>query len=151
MNSAKFKSTLSWKLNLTLEYCWLPVQGRRGNFAGFRICIICQTMVISLQQHYHCVILPLSSNLRHYLLELNIGYRNEFKKKGKSRLFRPFQIMQIGTPVKFLPRPGTGGEQYSNRDSTFQLSVDLNFALSIRRRGHCNGCWYQICNFKWTY
>ena len=48
MNSAKFNSSFSWKLEFWLEYCWLPVPGRRGNFTGLLICIIFQTTVISL-------------------------------------------------------------------------------------------------------
>ena len=37
-----------------------------GNFTGFLICIIRQTMTISLWQHNNYVILLVSSNLRHY-------------------------------------------------------------------------------------
>ena len=59
-------------------------------------------MVISLQQHHHSVILLVSSNLRHYVFELKTGQRNKFKKKGKSRLSRPWQIMQIGYTCQIL-------------------------------------------------
>ena len=48
-------------------------------------------------------------------------------------MLRPWQIMQIATPVKFPRRPGTGSQQYSNQSSSFQLSVDLYFAPFIRR------------------
>ena len=32
-----FKSNLSSKLEFRLEYCWLPVPGRRENFTGLRV------------------------------------------------------------------------------------------------------------------
>ena len=76
MNSAKFKSTLSWKLNFLLEYCWLPVAGRRENFVGFQICIICQTMVIifvkwsiwvSVITHQRARLLPCSPKWKGWL------------------------------------------------------------------------------------
>ena len=44
MNDAKFKSSLSSKLEFRLEYCWLPVPGRRENFTSLLICIICHNL-----------------------------------------------------------------------------------------------------------
>ena len=41
MNNANFKSSLSSKIEFRLEYYWLPVPGRRENFTGLLICIIC--------------------------------------------------------------------------------------------------------------
>ena len=41
--------------------------------------------------------------------------------------------MQISKPVKFSRRPGTGSQQYSKRNSSFELRLDLKFALFIRR------------------
>ena len=42
-----------------------------------------------------------------------------------------WNIMQISNLVKFLRRPGTGSQQYSNQNSSCQLRLDLNFALFI--------------------
>ena len=39
-----FKSNLSSKLEFRLEYCCLPVPGRRENFTGLLICIICRNL-----------------------------------------------------------------------------------------------------------
>ena len=39
MNNANFKSNVSSKHGFRLEYCWLPVPGRRENFTGLLICI----------------------------------------------------------------------------------------------------------------
>ena len=39
-----FNSNLSSKLEFRLEYCWLPMPGRRENFTGLLICIICRNL-----------------------------------------------------------------------------------------------------------
>ena len=44
MNNANLKSSLSSELEFRLEYCWLPVPGRRENFTGLLICIICHNL-----------------------------------------------------------------------------------------------------------
>ena len=44
MNNGNFKSSLSSKLQFRLEYCWLPLPGRRENFTGLLICIICRNL-----------------------------------------------------------------------------------------------------------
>ena len=44
MNNANFKSSLSSKLEFRFEYCWLPVLGRRENFTGLLISIICHNL-----------------------------------------------------------------------------------------------------------
>ena len=57
-----------------------------------------------------------------------------------------WQIMQISKPVKFSRRPGTGSQQYSKQNSSFELRLDLKFALFIRRTDYWNDYWNQICN-----
>ena len=38
--------------------------------------------------------------------------------------------MQISKPVKFSRRPGTGSQQYSKRNSSFEPRLDLKFPFS---------------------
>ena len=55
--------------------------------------------------------------------------------KGKANHARqqPWQIMQIGTSVKFSRQSGTRSEQQSNKNSSFELGLDLNFASFIQQ------------------
>ena len=86
MNNAKFKSSLSSKLAFWFEYCWLPVPGRRENFTGLLICIICHNL--SHNGHITLATLPLCNLTSILKLETlcfripKIGQRNEFKKKA---------------------------------------------------------------------
>ena len=41
------------------------------------------------------------------------------------------QIMQISKPVKLSRRPGTGSQQYSKRNSSFELRFDLKFSINL--------------------
>ena len=55
-----FKSNLSSKLEFRLEYCWLPVPGRRENFTGLLICIICRNLLNNANGHFTLATLPLN-------------------------------------------------------------------------------------------
>ena len=70
-----FKSNLSSKLEFRLEYCCLPVPGRRENFTGLLICIICRNLSNNITFEFgqeRLQISPISEkenndNLDHYL------------------------------------------------------------------------------------
>ena len=55
-----FKSNLSSNLEFRLEYCWLPVPGRRENFTGLLICIICRNLSNNANGHFTLATLPLN-------------------------------------------------------------------------------------------
>ena len=59
-----FKSNLSSKLEFRLEYCWLPVPGRRENFTGLLICIICRNLSNNANGHFTLATLPLNLGRR---------------------------------------------------------------------------------------
>ena len=59
-----FKSNLSSKLEFRLEYCWLPVPGRRENFTGLLICIICCNLSNNANGHFTLATLPLKLGRR---------------------------------------------------------------------------------------
>ena len=84
MNNAKFKLSLSSKLDFWFEYCWLPVPDRRENFTGLLICVICHNL--SNNGYFTLATLPfcnLTSILKLETLYFRVpktGQRNEFKK-----------------------------------------------------------------------
>ena len=84
-----FKSNLSSKLEFRLEYCWLPVPGRRENFTGLLICIICRNLSNNANGNFTLATLPfcnLPSILkleRIYILEFQRLDR-EMNLKGKT-------------------------------------------------------------------
>ena len=55
-----FKSNLSSKLEFRLEYCCLLVPGRRENFTGLLICIICRNLSNNANGHFTLATLPLN-------------------------------------------------------------------------------------------
>ena len=59
-----FKSNLSSKLEFRLEYCCLPVPGRRENFTGLLICIICRNLSNNANGHFTLATLPLNLGRR---------------------------------------------------------------------------------------
>ena len=59
-----FKSNLSSKLEFRLEYCCLPVPGRRENFTGLLICIICRNLSNNANGHFTLATLPLNLDRR---------------------------------------------------------------------------------------
>ena len=54
--------------------------------------------------------------------------------------------MQIDTLVIFSRQPGTRSEQQSDQSSSFELTVDLNFASLIQQPDYLSDSWNQICN-----
>ena len=84
----------------------IPVPGRRENFTGLLICIICCNL--SNNGHFKLATLPFCNLTT--ILKLETIYIFEFQRldremnlKGKANhaCWQPWQIMQIGTPVKF--------------------------------------------------
>ena len=78
MNNGKFKSSLSSKLEFRLEYCWLPVPGRRENFTGLLICIIGRNLSNNANGHFTLATLPFC-NLTS-ILKLEKIYIFEFQR-----------------------------------------------------------------------
>ena len=59
-----FKSNLSSKFEFRLEYCWFPVPGRRENFTGLLICIMCRNLSNNANGHFTLATLPLKLGRR---------------------------------------------------------------------------------------
>ena len=116
MNDAKFKLSLSSKLEFRLEYCWLLVPGWLENFTGLLICIICYNLSnngpFTLATLPFCNLTTILKRTAIYIFEFQRMDR-EMNSKGKANhaCLRPCQIMQIDTPVKFSRQPGTRSEQ----------------------------------------
>ena len=59
-----FNLNLSSKLEFRSEYCWLPMPGRRENFTGLLICIICRNLSNNANGHFTLATLPLNLGRR---------------------------------------------------------------------------------------
>ena len=133
MNDAKFKSSLSSKLEFWSDYCSLLVPDWHD--------------LPCLLNSFLCPIF----GIRKYKIVSRILVR--LQKGNVARVKWPLfdrlrQIMQISKPVKFSCRPGTGSQQYSTRNSSFELRLDLKFPLFIQGTDYWNYHWNQICNNK---
>ena len=106
MNDGNFKSSLSSKLEFRLEYCWLPVTGRRDNLTGLLTCIICYNL--SNNGLFILATLPFCNLTT--ILKLETIYNFESQRLDREMNLKERQITlvrDLGRLWKLVRQPGT--------------------------------------------